>query len=378
MRVNPRARASRLSSSDKLGDRTNKTRLAEAPFRLVGDDNGPGSEPPPRNRIGIATAFVPSHRRSPSAPGKPSFPYFKSKQPRADAPFGRADDDNGPGSKPPIQDRIGLFTAVMPSRRRPSADVGKPSFPYFKADYLPDDVCRPRRPTIFRHRISATRWRTKDPKAWAQTAGIRRVVPSNPRRRRRIPSISSCCRNNFGRESDHSTYVVVVARSGKKSPPGTPQIQQVYCAINPLLAYALAPMHLSAFGIPRDSGKTTWEPTSSSTPTTTPSFCAEISGLEPPGTPQIQQVYCAMDPLLAYALAPMHLSAFGIPRDSGKTTWEPTSSSTPTTTPCFCAEISGFEPPGTPQIQQVYCAMDPLLAYTLAPMHLGAPGRTEN
>ncbi|EJK71334.1 hypothetical protein THAOC_07242, partial [Thalassiosira oceanica] len=57
---------------------------------------------------------------------------------------------------------------------------------------------------------------TKDPKAWAQTAGIRRVVPSNPRRRRRIPSISSCCRNNFGRESDHSTYVV--ARSGKKSP----------------------------------------------------------------------------------------------------------------------------------------------------------------
>ncbi|EJK58799.1 hypothetical protein THAOC_21044 [Thalassiosira oceanica] len=58
--------------------RTNKTRLAEAPFRLVGDDNGPGSEPPPRNRIGIATAFVPSHRRSPSAPGKPSFPYFKA------------------------------------------------------------------------------------------------------------------------------------------------------------------------------------------------------------------------------------------------------------------------------------------------------------
>ncbi|EJK54742.1 hypothetical protein THAOC_25603, partial [Thalassiosira oceanica] len=95
------------------------------------------------------------------------------KQPRADAPFGRADDDNGPGSEPPPQDRIGLFMAVMPSPRRPPAAVGKPSFPYFKADYLPDDVCRPRRPTIFRHRISATRWRTKDPKAWAQTAGIR-------------------------------------------------------------------------------------------------------------------------------------------------------------------------------------------------------------
>ncbi|EJK45372.1 hypothetical protein THAOC_36016 [Thalassiosira oceanica] len=49
---------------------TNKT-------RLVGDDNWPGSEPPPRNRIGIATAFVPSRRRSPAAVGKPSFPRFK-------------------------------------------------------------------------------------------------------------------------------------------------------------------------------------------------------------------------------------------------------------------------------------------------------------
>ncbi|EJK77110.1 hypothetical protein THAOC_01080 [Thalassiosira oceanica] len=48
---------------------TNKTRLAEAPFGLVGDDNGPGLEPPPRNRIGIATAFVPSRRRSPAVSG---------------------------------------------------------------------------------------------------------------------------------------------------------------------------------------------------------------------------------------------------------------------------------------------------------------------
>ena len=57
---------------------TNKTRIAEAPFGLVGDDKGPESEPPPRNRIGIATAFMPSRRRSPAAPGKPSFPYFKA------------------------------------------------------------------------------------------------------------------------------------------------------------------------------------------------------------------------------------------------------------------------------------------------------------
>ncbi|EJK68009.1 hypothetical protein THAOC_10864, partial [Thalassiosira oceanica] len=68
---------------------------------------------------------------------------------------------------------------------------------------------------------------------------------------------------------------------------------------------------------------------------------------EPSGTPQIQQVYDAMDPLLAYTLAPMHLSAFDIPRGSGKTTWEPTSTSTSTATPCFRAEISSFKLPST-------------------------------
>ncbi|EJK53730.1 hypothetical protein THAOC_26769 [Thalassiosira oceanica] len=134
----------------------------------------------------------------------------------------------------------------------------------------------------------------------------------------------------------------------------------------------ISPMHLSAFHIPRGSGKTTWEPTATSTSTATPCFRAEILGSEPPGTPQIQQVYGAMNPLLAYTLAPMHRSAFYIPRGSGKSTWEPTSSSTPTATPCFRAEILGSEPPGTPQIQQVYGAMKPLLAYTLAPMHWSA------
>ncbi|EJK53970.1 hypothetical protein THAOC_26491, partial [Thalassiosira oceanica] len=57
---------------------TNKTLLAEAPFGPSGDDNGPGLEPPPRNRIGIVTAFMPCRRRSPAAPGKPIFPYFKA------------------------------------------------------------------------------------------------------------------------------------------------------------------------------------------------------------------------------------------------------------------------------------------------------------
>ncbi|EJK61976.1 hypothetical protein THAOC_17438, partial [Thalassiosira oceanica] len=137
-----------------------------------------------------------------------------------------------------------------------------------------------------------------------------------------------------------------MAHSGKERPPGHLaylKYQQVYSAMNLLLAYTLAPMHLSAFDIPRGSGKTTWEPTSASTSTATPCFCAEILGSEPLGTPQIRQVYSAMNPLLAYTLAPMHLSAFDIPRGSGKTTWEPTSASTSTATPCFCAEIWGSE-----------------------------------
>ncbi|EJK69059.1 hypothetical protein THAOC_09722, partial [Thalassiosira oceanica] len=56
---------------------TNKTRRAEAPFGPAGDGNGRRYEPPPRDRIGLVTAFMPSRRRLPAAPGKPSFPYFK-------------------------------------------------------------------------------------------------------------------------------------------------------------------------------------------------------------------------------------------------------------------------------------------------------------
>ena len=131
-------------------------------------------------------------------------------------------------------------------------------------------------------------------------------------------------------------------------------------------------MHLPALYIPRGSGKTTWEPTSTSTSTATPCLRAEILFVKQPCRPQIQRVYSAMNPLLAYTLAPMHLSAFYIPRGSGKTPWEPVSTSTSTAAPCFDAEISGSDLPGTPQIQQVYVAMSPLLAYTLALMHLTA------
>ena len=56
---------------------TNKTRLAEAPFGPDGDDNEPGSEPPPHDRFHYVSTFTPSRRRSQAAVGKPSFPRFK-------------------------------------------------------------------------------------------------------------------------------------------------------------------------------------------------------------------------------------------------------------------------------------------------------------
>ncbi|EJK76386.1 hypothetical protein THAOC_01855 [Thalassiosira oceanica] len=155
---------------------------------------------------------------------------------------------------------------------------------------------------------------------------------------------------------------------GSEPPPGTPQIQREYGAMDPLLAYTLALMLLPAFCIPKGSGKATWEPTS----TAAPCFRAELSGSERPSTPQIQREYGAMDPLLAYTPALMHLPAFCIPRGSGKAAWDQPSTSTSTAAPCFRAELSGSEPPGTPQIQQGYDAMNPLLAYALAPMHLPA------
>ena len=126
--------------------------------------------------------------------------------------------------------------------------------------------------------------------------------------------------------------------------PGTPQIKRVYSAMEPIQPYRPFHSQLPSRSIPtRGSEKTTWEPMSTSTSTTTPCFHSELLGFEAPGTPQFRQIYGAiMDPLLAYALAPMHLPAFYILRGSGKTTWEPTSSSTSTATPCFHAEIPGF------------------------------------
>ncbi|EJK55724.1 hypothetical protein THAOC_24513 [Thalassiosira oceanica] len=109
--------------------------------------------------------------------------------------FGPVGDDNGPGSEPPPHDRLRYVSTFMSNRRRPPAAVGKLSITYFPVDYLLHDVCRPDEPTDF-----------------PDLSGIQGIGPSASRRRRWISSISSWLGTNFGRESDHSTYVV--ARSG--------------------------------------------------------------------------------------------------------------------------------------------------------------------
>ncbi|EJK46856.1 hypothetical protein THAOC_34456 [Thalassiosira oceanica] len=65
------------------------------------------------------------------------------------------------------------------------------------------DVWRPDEPTtdFCEKEISPMQRRTKDLKASAPTVGIRGLGPYFSRRRRWIPSISSCTRNNFGQES---------------------------------------------------------------------------------------------------------------------------------------------------------------------------------
>ncbi|EJK61977.1 hypothetical protein THAOC_17439 [Thalassiosira oceanica] len=56
---------------------TNNTCLDEAPFGRADDDNGPGSEPSPHDNKRYVSTFITSRRRSPAAIGKPSFPRFK-------------------------------------------------------------------------------------------------------------------------------------------------------------------------------------------------------------------------------------------------------------------------------------------------------------
>ena len=133
-----------------------------------------------------------------------------------------------------------------------------------------------------------------------------------------------------------------------------------------------SPMHLYTLPIPMGSGKTHWKSTSSSSFTPVLICSAEISPILQPGTPQIKRVYSAMEPFQASRPVHSQLPSRSIPRGSGKITWKPTPTSTFIATPCCRSEISLDQQPGTPQIEHVYGAMNPLLAYTLALMHLPA------
>ncbi|EJK55109.1 hypothetical protein THAOC_25195 [Thalassiosira oceanica] len=69
-------------------------------------------------------------------------PASPAKQHRAEAAPGPDGDDNGPGSEPPPHGRFRYVSTFVTSRRRPPAAVGKPSFAYFPVDYLLHDVWR--------------------------------------------------------------------------------------------------------------------------------------------------------------------------------------------------------------------------------------------
>ncbi|EJK66459.1 hypothetical protein THAOC_12624 [Thalassiosira oceanica] len=97
-----------------------------------------------------ASSFEPSQRSS-------DIDYsvmrgHRAKQHRAEAAPGPDGDDNGPGSEPPPHGRFRYVSTFFTSRRRPPAAVGKPSFAYFPVDYLLHDVWRPDEPTDFRER----------------------------------------------------------------------------------------------------------------------------------------------------------------------------------------------------------------------------------
>ncbi|EJK58195.1 hypothetical protein THAOC_21702 [Thalassiosira oceanica] len=101
----------------------------------------------------------------------------RAKQHRAEAAPGPDGDDNGPGSEPPPHGRFRYVSTFVTSRRRP-----QPSFTYFPVDCLPHDVLRPDEPTDLREGDlpDGLQRRSKDPKTSAQTAGNRGLGPYTP------------------------------------------------------------------------------------------------------------------------------------------------------------------------------------------------------
>ena len=78
--------------------------------------------------------------------------------------------------------------------RRPSESRALLAFPRLS---LPVGCVGPNNQRSFEMRNSMMQCRTEDLKTSAQLAGIRGMVPTTSRRRRWIPSISSCSRNKF-------------------------------------------------------------------------------------------------------------------------------------------------------------------------------------
>ncbi|EJK48348.1 hypothetical protein THAOC_32865 [Thalassiosira oceanica] len=120
--------------------------------------------------------------------------YDTNKTQLDEAPFGRADDDNGPGSEPPPHDRLRYVSAFMPSRRRSPAAVGKPSFPRFKVYYLPRRRVRfEPRPLDLRRRLlhdATAYWGSEVKASTPPISGIRGLV-----RAIRAPSLASSAYN---------------------------------------------------------------------------------------------------------------------------------------------------------------------------------------
>ncbi|EJK52324.1 hypothetical protein THAOC_28414, partial [Thalassiosira oceanica] len=100
----------------------------------------------------------------------------------------------------------------MPSRRRPPAAVGKPSFAYFPVDYLPHDVWRPDEPTDLRDGDLPDQRRTKDPKTMARTAGILGIGPKGNQGEEFLPALLGVNKAEIG--DDLSNLIAHSAKNG--------------------------------------------------------------------------------------------------------------------------------------------------------------------
>ncbi|EJK69342.1 hypothetical protein THAOC_09411 [Thalassiosira oceanica] len=100
----------------------------------------------PRRRRWQAELLFEASKLAPESNGT----IDRAKQHRAEAAPGPDGDDNGPGSEPPPHGRFRYVSTFVTSRRRSPAAVGKPSFTYFPVDCLPHDVWRPDEPTDLR------------------------------------------------------------------------------------------------------------------------------------------------------------------------------------------------------------------------------------